>query len=84
MIINAILLLFQGVLNVILAPITIINIGVDFLGSIPVITSFLECVTYLLPWTNLLPIIGIVVAIFSLRIVIGFVLFIKQVVFNWI
>ena len=37
MIVDAILLLVQGVLNVLLAPLTIINIVVDFVAGIPVV-----------------------------------------------
>ena len=44
MIVDAILLLVQGVLNVLLAPLTIINIVVDFVAGIPVVGSFINVV----------------------------------------
>lgn len=68
MILNAILLILQGALNVILAPFTVINIGIDFLSSIPVFVSFLQVVAYLLPWSNILPIIVINVGIVAFKI----------------
>ena len=54
MITNAILLVFQGVLNVLLAPLTVINIGIDFVAGIPVIGSFINLVSYVLPWGKLM------------------------------
>ncbi len=34
MIVDAILLLFQGILNVLLAPLSVLNIAIDFVSSI--------------------------------------------------
>ena len=77
MIVNAILLLVQGVLNVLLAPLTIINIVVDFVAGIPVVGSFINVVAYVLPWAKLLPLITLIVGIFTLRIGIALVRLIK-------
>lgn len=77
MIVDAILLLVQGVLNVLLAPLTIINIVVDFVAGIPVIGSFINVVAYVLPWAKLLPLITLIVGIFTLRIGIALVRLIK-------
>ena len=52
MITDAILLLFQGILNVLLLPLTVINIAVDFVSSIPVVTEFLQVAAYMIPWSN--------------------------------
>jgi hypothetical protein len=77
MIVDAILLLVQGVLNVLLAPLTIINIVVDFVAGIPVVGSFINVVAYVLPWAKLLPLITLIVGIFTLRIGIALVRLIK-------
>ena len=77
MIVDAILLLVQGVLNVLLAPLTIINIAVDFVAGIPVVGSFINVVAYVLPWAKLLPLITLIVGIFTLRIGISLVRLIK-------
>ena len=77
MIVDAILLLVQGVLNVLLAPLTIINIAVDFVAGIPVLGSFINVVAYVLPWAKLLPLITLIVGIFTLRIGIALVRLIK-------
>ena len=74
MITNAILLVFQGVLNVLLAPLTVINIGIDFVAGIPVIGSFINLVSYVLPWGKLMPLI---VGLFTFRIGLALVRLIK-------
>lgn len=68
MILDLILLVLQGVLNIILAPLTVLNIGIDFISSIPVVTSFLQLIAYVLPWSNLMPLIILLIAIFTFRI----------------
>ena len=71
MIIDMILLVLQGVLNILLLPLTAINIAVDFIASIPVIGEFLQVIAYILPWSNLLPLIVLTVALFIFRIFIA-------------
>jgi len=51
-IVDMVLLVLQGVLEILLLPLTAINIGVDFIASIPVITEFLQIIAYVLPWSN--------------------------------
>ena len=68
MIIDMILLLVQGILEFLLLPLSAINIVVDFVSSIPVISQFLQIVAYILPWDNILPLFFIVVGIFFFRI----------------
>lgn len=68
MILDGILLVLQGVLNIILAPLTVLNIGIDFISSIPIVTQFLQIVAYIFPWNYLLPIFAVVVGIFVFRI----------------
>ena len=80
MIIDAIFLLLQGVLQVLLLPLAGINIVVDFLSSIPVITTFLECVAYLLPWDNILPLIALLIVIFTFRAIMAIVRFVRSVI----
>ena len=68
MIVDLILVLVKGLLEVLLLPLTAINIVVDVASSIPVVSEFLQIVAYLLPWSNILPLIVIVIGIFVLRI----------------
>lgn len=73
MIIDMLLLVLQGVLEVLLLPLTAINIGINFIASIPVIGEFLQVIAYILPWSNLLPLIILTVALFGFRIAISLV-----------
>lgn len=73
MIVDGILLVFQGVLNILLAPLTILNIGIDLISSIPYVTQFLQVVAYILPWSNLLPLIVVIISICMFRISLSFV-----------
>ena len=68
MIVDGILLIFQGALNILLMPITVLNIAVDFVASIPFVVQFLQVAAYLLPFSNLLPLIVLVFGIFMFRI----------------
>ena len=80
MLTDAILLVLQGVANIILAPLSVINIGVDLLSSIPYVSQFLQVVAYVLPWDNLLPLIFIMIALFLFRITIAIINFILKFV----
>lgn len=67
MITDGILLILQGILNILLIPLSTINVAVDFLGSIPVVAEFVQIVAYVLPWENLLPLFTFIFATFLFR-----------------
>ena len=71
MILDMILTLLANILNIFLAPLEVINIGIDLVSSIPLLTSFLQIVAYLLPWSNLLPLFIIVIAILNFKLIIS-------------
>lgn len=73
MIVDGILFVLSSLLNILLAPLEIINISVDFVSSIPFVAQFFQIVAYIIPWTNFVPLFGIVVAILSFKIFISFV-----------
>lgn len=73
MIIDLLLLVLQGVLNIVLLPLTVINIGIDFLAGIPVFVSFLQVVAYVLPWPNILPLIVLSVGIIVFKTAISLI-----------
>lgn len=77
MITNAILLAFQGVLNVLLTPLSVFNIGVDFVSSIPIISSFIKIIAYVLPWSKLTPLISLTVGLFTFRITLALIRLVK-------
>lgn len=67
MIVDGILLLVQGILNILLAPLSALNIAIDFISSITVVRDFLQISAYLLPMDNLKPLFTIVIGIFIFR-----------------
>lgn len=80
MLTDAVLLVLQAVANIILAPLSIVNIGVDLVSSIPYVAQFLQVVAYVLPWDNLLPLILIMIALFLFRITIAIINFVLKFV----
>ena len=68
MITNGILLVLQGVINVILLPLSALNVVIDISSSITIVGQFLQVVAYIVPWINLLPLFIIAIAIFLFRI----------------
>lgn len=73
MILDGILFILQGIIEVLLSPLTLINITIDFIGSIPVIIEFLQVIAYILPWTNIIPLIILVFAMFIFRVVLSLI-----------
>ena len=73
MIFDMILLVLQGVCNIVLAPLTVLNIGVNFIDKIPIISDFISVISYILPWSALLPLITIIVSSFIFRIAVSLI-----------
>ena len=71
MISNAILLVFNGLLTVILAPVQVVNITINVVSSIPVVQRFIQVIAYLLPMNNLKPMMFIIIGLGLLSIVLG-------------
>lgn len=83
MITNGILLIFQNFLNIILLPLTVFNVVIDVASSIPFIAQFLQVVAYIVPWSNILPIILIMFSMFSFRIVMALIKLIIYIIPLW-
>ena len=73
MIINGLIFVLSNVLEVLLAPLEVINITVNFLGSIPFLTQFFQVIAYIMPWNNLIPLFVIVIAVIAFKIIISLV-----------
>lgn len=73
MITNSILLVFQGLISVLLSPLTIINFTVDILANITAVQQFLQIAAYILPWSRLTPLFIFVVGVFIFRILMSLV-----------
>ena len=73
MITNGILLCFEGLINVLLSPLSILTIAVEFIASIRQVQQFLQIAIYLFPWTYVLPLIIFVIGMFVFRIIMSIV-----------
>lgn len=73
MIINAFLLILQGIVNILLAPLTPLNWAITTGFSIGVISDFINIVAFVLPWSNILPIIMFIIAMFAFRAIIALI-----------
>lgn len=71
MIVDGILFVLKGVIDILLLPIQALNIGVDFAFSFPTVRSFLSVVFYILPLNKITPLIVLIIAIFGFRIAIS-------------
>ena len=70
MIIDGVLLILQGIVNVLLAPLIPLNWAITTAFSIDVISDFINIVAFVLPWPNLVPIIVFIIAMFAFRIIV--------------
>lgn len=73
MILDGILGVLNSVLVFTLAPLTVINISVDWFASFDAIQEFLTVVLWILPWNNLSRLVIIAFLILSFKIIIGIV-----------
>lgn len=80
MIVDGLLLLLQGALNIILLPLSALNIGIDFVASFPIVENFIQVITYVLPWDNILPLIILVFSIFTFRIIVSLISIAKRII----
>lgn len=73
MIVDLLLLVLQGALSILLLPLTVVNIVIDFVSGITIFVSFLQVIAYILPWSNILPLIVLTIGLIGLRIGIAIV-----------
>lgn len=71
MIVDMFLSVLAGFLRLVTAPIEVINVAIDLVSSIPVVENFVRVVAYLVPFSNLLPLIILSFTILFLRTTIG-------------
>ena len=86
MITNAIFSIFEGLVNVFLAPLEIINIGINFITPLAAIRPFLEVIAYLFPFSNIVPLIILSLTILGIKITISIITFVMKFIprFRWI
>lgn len=74
MIVDGILSVLSVVFSVILSPLEIINVGVDVISSIPVVSNFIAVIAYIFPWNNILPIIILTFLIINFKNLVAFIM----------
>lgn len=74
MIVDGILSVLSVVFSVILSPLEIINVGVDVISSIPVVSNFITVIAYIFPWNNILPIIILTFLIINFKNLVAFIM----------
>lgn len=73
MIVDGLLFILQGILSVLLAPLTPLNWAITTGFSIGVISDFVNIVAFVLPWQNILPIITFIIVMFAFRAVVALI-----------
>ena len=73
MIVNGILLILQGIVNILLTPLTPLNWLADTAVKISVISDFINIVAFVLPWKNILPIFIFISAAFLFRAIVALI-----------
>lgn len=72
MIVDGILSVLAVVLNLLLSPLEIINISVDFVSGIGFVADFFAVIAYIIPWASLLPLFAIIASVISFKIIVSF------------
>lgn len=73
MILDAILFIFQGIVTILLSPLSVINVAVEFISHITILTNFLQIIFFVLPIANILPLIILSFALVSFRSVVSLI-----------
>lgn len=73
MIIDGFLFILQGIVNILLAPLTPLNWAFDTVLNISVISDFVNIVAFILPWSNILPLISFIVIMFAFRAIVALI-----------
>lgn len=67
MILDSILTVLSSLFSILLSPLELVNMSVDLVSSIPVVTNFITTIVYIFPWSNILPIIIVSIAILNFK-----------------
>ena len=73
MIINGFLLILQGIVNILWLPLVPFNWAITPGLSIGVISDFINIVAFILPWSNIVPIITFIVGMFAFRAIVSLI-----------
>lgn len=73
MIVNLFLGVLQGIVNILLAPLSVLNFLIDVTSHVAIVQGFVKVVAYLFPWSQLLPLVSFIVGMFIFRSVVSLI-----------
>ena len=73
MIVNLLLGVVQGIVNILLAPLSVLSFVIDIASSIAIVQNFVKVIAYLFPWQQISPLIFFVIAQFVFRAVVALI-----------
>lgn len=73
MIIDLFLGVLQVVVNVLLAPLSVLNFGIDVISKFTIVQKFVQVVAYIFPWSQLSPLVAFIVVMFIFRGVVALI-----------
>ena len=73
MVIDLLLYVLQGIVNVLLAPLSVLNFVIDVGSKISIVQGFVKVVAYLFPWSQLSPLVVFIIAMFIFRSVVSLI-----------
>lgn len=73
MVIDLLLYVLQGIVNVLLAPLSVLNFVIDVGSKISIVQGFVKVVAYLFPWSQLSPLVVFIVAMLVFRSVVSLI-----------
>lgn len=80
MIVEGILFVLGSFCGVLLSPLNLIPLSFDLVESMPIVMDFLKLIIYVLPWQNLIPLIGVVFAVGLFKLIVAILTTIKGVI----
>lgn len=73
MILDLLFGILQGIVNILLAPLQVLDFVIDFASSFSIVQGFVQVVAYLFPWSNLMPLITFVIGAFIFRSIVSLI-----------
>lgn len=73
MIIDLFIYVLQGIVNILLAPLSVLNFVFDFASKVTIVQGFVKVVAYLFPWNQLTPLVTFIVAMFIFRSIVSLI-----------
>lgn len=73
MICNLILIIFEGIVNILLLPLGVLNFAFDFVTSFTFVQQFIKVIAYLFPWSQLSPLITFIIGMFVFRAIVSLI-----------